>query len=291
MTLDGMLNIRKEAGYTSHDVVAKLRRILGMKRIGHAGTLDPAAVGVLPVALGKATKLVDLISDRKKSYEAVLRLGVITDTQDMTGTILETRPVEADDAGVRKAAASFVGEVEQIPPMYSAVRVGGKHLYELARQGIVTERKPRKVVFYSIDVISVELPLVKISVTCSKGTYIRTLCHDIGEKLGCGGCMESLVRTRVGDFLIEDSLTLAEVEKAVERGEEYLPVCRIEDILKDYPRVICPKEKDRLLQNGNPLDMECVHPGRVRIYMSDGTFRAVYVWQEERRCYMPVTMF
>ena len=290
-TLDGMLNIRKEAGYTSHDVVAKLRRILGIRRIGHTGTLDPAATGVLPVAVGKSTKLVDLIADRDKSYEAVMRLGVVTDTQDMTGTILETREAAVDEATVRRVCASFVGELEQIPPMYSAVRVGGRHLYELAREGKVIERRPRKITVYGVEVLSATLPLVKLSVTCSKGTYIRTLCHDIGNALGCGGSMETRVRTRVGEFLLEDSVTIGELEKIFEKGEEYLPLRKIDEILDAYPRVVCPREQDRLLQNGNPLSMEPSAAGRVRMYASDGSFRAVYEWKADRNCYMPVTMF
>ena len=286
-----MLNIRKETGYTSHDVVARLRRIFGMKRIGHTGTLDPAATGVLPVALGKATKLVDLIADRDKTYEALMRLGVVTDTQDMTGRILETRPVEVTEELLRKVCGSFQGELEQIPPMYSAVRMNGKHLYELARQGMVVERKPRKITVYGIEILSVELPVIRMVITCSKGTYIRTLCHDIGDALGCGASMEKLTRTRVGDFLWKDSLTLSQIEELYEKGEEAVPIRRIEDILKDYPRVTCPEGLDRLLQNGNPLPIPLQESGRVRMYANDGSFRAVYEWQEDGARYMPVTMF
>lgn len=194
----GIIVIHKEKGFTSHDVVAKLRGILHMKKIGHTGTLDPDATGVLPVALGKGTKLVDLLTDKEKTYEAVLHLGIDTDTQDMSGTVLEEKPVNVTEEEVRKVLKSFVGEQLQVPPMYSALKVNGKKLYELAREGKTVERKARPVCFYEIEPLEFHLPLVKIRVTCSKGTYIRTLCHDIGEKLGCGGCMEELLRSRVG---------------------------------------------------------------------------------------------
>ena len=214
--MDGIIVIRKEKGYTSHDVVAKLRGILHMKKIGHTGTLDPDAEGVLPVALGKATKLVDLITDKEKTYEAVMRLGVVTDTQDMTGTILsQTEQISVTEKEVKEAAESFLGEQLQIPPMYSALKVNGKKLYELAREGKTVERKPRPVHFYQIEILEINLPLVRYRVVCSKGTYIRTLCHDMGEKLGCGAAMDSLVRTKVGKCELKDAITLAQAEEAV----------------------------------------------------------------------------
>ena len=217
--MDGIIVIRKEKGYTSHDVVAKLRGILHMKKIGHTGTLDPDAEGVLPVALGKATKLVDLITDKEKTYEAVMRLGVVTDTQDMTGTILsQTEQISVTEKEVKEAAESFLGEQLQIPPMFSALKVNGKKLYELAREGKTVERKPRPVHFYQIEILEINLPLVRYRVVCSKGTYIRTLCHDMGEKLGCGAAMESLVRTKVGKFELKDAITLAQAEEAVKSG-------------------------------------------------------------------------
>ncbi len=186
--IHGVLNVYKGKGYTSHDVVAKLRGITGQKKIGHTGTLDPDATGVLPVCLGKATKLCDMLTDKDKTYEAVLLLGVSTDTQDAGGEVLGT----SDTAGlgekeVREAIQSFVGGYDQVPPMYSALKVGGKRLYELAREGKVVERKARPVDIYQIRVLKMDLPRVWMEVSCSKGTYIRTLCHDIGEKLGWGG--------------------------------------------------------------------------------------------------------
>ena len=199
--IHGIINVYKEKGFTSHDVVAKLRGIVGQKKIGHTGTLDPDATGVLPVCLGKATKLCDLLTDKDKTYEAVMLLGMTTDTQDITGRILEEKSTETLTADkVREVIESFIGDYDQIPPMYSALKVNGKKLYELAREGKVVERKARPVKILDIRIIEMDLPRVRMEVSCSKGTYIRTLCHDIGEQLGCGGCMESLIRTRVSTF-------------------------------------------------------------------------------------------
>ena len=187
--MNGIINVYKEKGYTSHDVVAKLRGICRQKKIGHTGTLDPDAEGVLPVCLGTATKVCGLLTDKDKVYEAVLLLGTQTDTQDISGTVVRQAQVTCTQDEVRQAAASFLGIYSQLPPMYSALKVNGKKLYELARQGKVVEREARKVVIHEIFIESVELPRITMTVHCSKGTYIRTLCHDIGRKLGCGGCM------------------------------------------------------------------------------------------------------
>lgn len=218
--IHGIINVYKEKGFTSHDVVAKLRGIVGQKKIGHTGTLDPDATGVLPVCLGKATKLCDLLTDKNKTYEAVLLLGKTTDTQDITGEVLEEKSTEAlTEEKVREAIEGFIGDYEQIPPMYSALKVNGKKLYELAREGKVIERKARPVKILDIQILEIDLPKVRMEVSCSKGTYIRTLCHDIGEKLGCGGCMESLIRTRVSTFRIEDAKTLDEIETLKQEGK------------------------------------------------------------------------
>lgn len=245
--LNGVLVVRKERGYTSNDVVAKLRGILHMKKIGHTGTLDPDAEGVLPVCLGNATKLVDLIADRDKEYIAVLRLGIRTDTQDLSegAAVLEeipepevrTRILEQAGSGladseagrttaderriadeIGKAAESFLGEYHQLTPMYSARKVNGHRLYEYARKGIEVDRKPRTVQIYEAEVQKCELPRVTLRVRCSKGTYIRTLCEDIGARLGTGGAMEHLLRTRVGIFTLEDALTLQEIEGLMHRS-------------------------------------------------------------------------
>lgn len=208
--VNGILNVYKEKGYTSHDVVAKLRGIVGQKKIGHTGTLDPDAEGVLPVCLGRATKVCDMLTEKDKTYEAVLLLGKETDTQDISGTVLRVGETEGlTQEQVKDCVMSFVGEYDQIPPMYSALKVNGKKLYELAREGKTIERKSRKVEIKEIRILEMALPRVRMEVSCSKGTYIRTLCHDIGEKLGCFGCMESLLRTKVSRFEIESSLKLS----------------------------------------------------------------------------------
>ena len=293
--MDGVLNIRKEKGYTSFDVVAKLRGILHMKKIGHTGTLDPEAEGVLPVVLGKATKLVDLLTEKQKTYEALLHLGLETDTQDMTGTVLREKTVKVTEDEVRAVISDFLGEQQQIPPMYSALKVDGKKLYELAREGKTIERKARKVHFYEIDIKKIELPYVRFSVTCSKGTYIRTLCHDIGQKLGCGGCMEELLRTRSGNFVWEDSMTLAQVEEAVKNGTIGDRVISIGQVLKDYPEIFCTREGDRLLENGNALAERFVRgdhkEGWVRMCDSQGEFKGIYQWEEAKKRYQPQKMF
>ena len=293
--MDGILVIRKEKGYTSHDVVAKLRGILHMKKIGHTGTLDPAAEGVLPIALGRGTRLVELLTEKEKTYEAVLRLGVSTDTQDMTGTVLSEMPVTVTEEEVREAVESFVGEQMQVPPMYSALKVNGKKLYELAREGKTIERKPRPVVFYEIRIMDISLPLVRISVTCSKGTYIRTLCNDIGEKLGCGGAMEELLRTRSGNFTLEESLMLSQVEEAVSDGTIMEKIVPVEEVLSMYPALTATAEGDRMLHNGNPLPETMVQGGnreeKVRMYKSSGDFTGIYGWDEKKEKYVPVRMF
>ena len=293
--MDGVIVIRKEKGFTSHDVVAKLRGILHMKKIGHTGTLDPDAEGVLPVALGKATRLVDMITDKEKTYEAVMRLGVVTDTQDMSGTVLsQTAELHVTEEELRAVIESFVGDYMQVPPMYSALKVNGKKLYELAREGKTVERKPRPVHFYEIEILEIDLPLVRFRVTCSKGTYIRTLCHDIGEKLGCGAAMETLLRTKVGRFTLDDAITLAQTEEAVKNGTIESKVLGIEEILAEYPRVCCTKEGDRLLANGNPLVQTLVDAeekdGWIRMCNSEGNFAGVYQWDEKRDRYFPVKM-
>lgn len=294
--MDGVIVIRKEKGFTSHDVVTKLRGILHMKKIGHTGTLDPDAEGVLPVALGKATRLVDMITDKEKTYEAVMRLGVVTDTQDMSGTVLsQTTELSVTEEELCTVVSSFVGDYMQVPPMYSALKVNGKKLYELAREGKTVERKPRPVHFYEIEILDISFPLVHFRVTCSKGTYIRTLCHDIGEKLGCGAAMESLLRTKVGRFTLDDAITLAQTEEAVQEGTIESKILGIEEILAEYPRVCCTKEGDRLLANGNPLVQALVDAqekkGWIRMCSSEGSFSGVYQWDEKRNRYFPVKMF
>lgn len=252
--MDGIINVYKEKGYTSHDVVAKMRGILRMKKIGHTGTLDPAAEGVLPVCLGKGTKLCDMLTDKTKTYRAVMLLGQETDTQDTTGQVLAQYPVTVTGEQVREAVMGFLGPYMQVPPMYSALKVNGKKLYELARAGKEVERQARPVEILDIQVEAVDLPRVTMSVTCSKGTYIRTLCYDIGRKLGCGGCMESLLRTRVDRFCLEDALTLAQIEQLRDLGQVEQHVVPVDGVFADLPKLrMNGAEGDKLVHNGNPF--------------------------------------
>lgn len=299
--MDGIINVYKEKGFTSHDVVAKMRGILKMKKIGHTGTLDPAAEGVLPVCLGKGTKLCDLLTDKTKTYRAVLLLGQETDTQDTTGTVLATYPVDVTEEAVREAVMSFLGRYMQVPPMYSALKVNGKKLYELARAGKEVEREARPVEILEITIEAIALPRVTMSVTCSKGTYIRTLCYDIGRKLGCGGCMESLVRTRVDRFCIEDSLTLSQIEELRDRGEVENHVVAVDAVFAAHPKLVtlCG-EGDKLVHNGNPFAAELAADEygavgsiceRVRVYDSADSFIGIYDYDKAKKRYQPWKLF
>ena len=216
--MNGIIIIDKPLGRTSHDMVYEMRKVTGIKKIGHTGTLDPMATGVLPVCIGSATKMADMLTLSDKSYIAELVLGRTTDTQDADGKVLTECEVNCSEEEIRCAVNSFVGEIEQVPPMYSAIKQNGKKLYELARQGIEVERKPRKVTINSIDILEISGERVKIDVSCSKGTYIRTLCEDIGKKLGAGAYMNTLRRTRTGQFTIEESHTLSEIKELKENG-------------------------------------------------------------------------
>ena len=299
--IHGVINIYKERGYTSHDVVGKLRGILKQKKIGHTGTLDPDAEGVLPVCLGKATKLCDLLTDKEKTYRAVLLLGKNTDTQDISGTVLSEQSVTADEETVRGAVMSFVGAYDQIPPMYSALKVNGQKLCDLARAGKEVERKARRVTIREIRVEQVELPRVTMEVTCSKGTYIRTLCQDIGEKLGCGGCMESLLRTRVDRFCLEEAIKLGEVEALkTEKGLEGLmeKILPIDGMFAAAPKAVVLEEGMKALVNGNTLRAASVQTEqpvpdgeRVRVYDADGRFYALYRYEESEKQYRLEKMF
>ena len=220
--MTGVVNINKPIGRSSHFAVAVIRRITKIKKVGHTGTLDPMATGVLPICIGReATKLSQLIMDSPKEYKAVLKLGITTTTQDGEGEITSEKEVASTKEEVENAVNSFVGEITQIPPMYSAIKINGKKLYELARKGVEVEREPRKVTIHYINILNVDMEEkeAEIVIGCSKGTYIRTLCNDIGEKLGCGGYMKSLVRTKCGGFDIKDSITLEEFEELFKSGK------------------------------------------------------------------------
>ena len=300
-----MINVYKEAGYTSHDVVARLRGIFKQKRIGHTGTLDPDAVGVLPVCLGSGTRLCDLLTDRRKEYVARLRLGMVTDTQDSSGRVLEEREVTASPQEVRRTILSFQGELLQVPPMYSALKVGGKKLCDLARAGKEVERRPRPVTIYSIELLREEHPDYTIRVSCSKGTYIRTLCHDVGELLGCGGVMTGLKRTRVGEFWIEQAYTLEELQKLSESGELGKVLLPVEYMFRALPGFKAGREDYRALRNGNQLNCRTAGVLRewkganlpfsegqeFRMYSHENIFYGIYRYDEVRGLLVPVKMF
>ena len=296
--ISGVINVYKEKGFTSHDVVAKMRGILRQKKIGHTGTLDPEAEGVLPICLGAGTKLCDMLTDTGKTYRAVLLLGQTTDTQDTTGTVLTTDQVTCTEDQVRESILSFLGEYDQIPPMYSALKVQGKKLYELARAGVEVERAARRVTIHEIQIEKVELPEVTFTVSCSKGTYIRTLCHDVGARLGCGGCMKSLTRIRVGSFRIEDSLKLAEIEALRDSEELMEHIVPVDQMFPELLQAHVLPEFDKLIRNGNPMKSrqlkEVPNPSvheRLRIYDCQDNFYGIFRWDEKKKCYMPEKMF
>ncbi len=296
---NGIINIYKEKGFTSFDVVAKMRGIIGQKKIGHTGTLDPDAEGVLPVCLGNGTKLCDLLTDKHKEYIAELMLGVETDTQDLTGTVIKEAIVNVSEEEVKSVLMSFLGDYEQIPPMYSALKVNGKKLYELAREGKVIERKARLVHIDEIEILEMNLPVVKFRVACSKGTYIRTLCTDVGEKLGCFGSMKSLLRSRVDQFRMEDAITLSDLQKVKDEGHLSDVIISVDAMFPQLPKMIVKKEFQKVLDNGNPLQsrffmerLENVIDGQeILVYSEDKKFYAIYGYSAERKCFKPVKMF
>lgn len=319
--LNGILIIRKERDYTSNDVVAKLRGICRQKKIGHTGTLDPNAEGVLPVCLGNATKLCDMLTDRSKEYVAEMTLGITTDTQDIWGKILtdsgeKWREIPVEE--MEKTILSFRGKQLQMPPMYSALKVNGKRLYELARAGVEVERKPREIDIEEIELLPSAghaekeahqtvyfsaLPKLRIRVVCSKGTYIRTLCQDIGERLGCGAAMSSLVRTRVGSFELEKAHTLAEIEQIRDSAGVESVLIPVDGCFKEYPAVmVTDKTQCALLENGNKLRFSAAETkdvsleklpdnSPVRVYHRNGIFYGVYLLEKGRKTLKPWKMF
>ncbi len=302
---NGVINVYKEPGYTSFDVVAKLRGILKQKKIGHTGTLDPDAEGVLVVCLGKATKLCEVLTDKDKSYEATLLLGKTTDTEDSSGKILTESEVNVTEQEVKETILSFIGEYNQIPPMYSAIKVNGKKLYELAREGIEIERQPRPVVIHSIDILSIELPYVRMKVSCGKGTYIRSLCRDIGDKLGCGGIMDKLIRgsvnaTETGKvFTVEDALRLDEIEDLAHKdkiSEYILPIDSLFPLSEKYK---VTEEGHKKLMNGNILkarDFADKYPEKEEgklclVYDVEDNFTATYQYRSDLKAWKADKMF
>ena len=305
---NGLINVYKEPGFTSNDVVAKLRGILHQKKIGHTGTLDPDAVGVLVVCLGTGTKLVEMLTDHDKEYIAVCRLGVTTDTQDMSGNVIQTSEVNVTRQELSEAVRAFVGNYDQIPPMYSAIKKGGKKLYELAREGIEVERKPRRIHIEAITILDDSKlesdGIFTMEVKCSKGTYIRTLCNDIGERLGCGAAMQHLTRTCVGAFHLEDAHTLSEIEKMRDEGDLFSIIKSPEYIFCDLDRIRVRDDARPLLENGNSFRVMNVineDPAEVndreyaaemfkdgntfRVYSEDNTFFGIYRYDGRTRLF------
>lgn len=309
--INGILVIYKEKGFTSFDVIAKLRGILKQKKIGHTGTLDPDAVGVLPVCIGNATKLCDMLTDKKKEYIAEFVLGKITDTQDISGTILEEHKVNCKDEDVKKVITEFIGDIKQIPPMYSAIKIDGKRLYELAREGKEVERKERSIRIDDIEILSLCIPNVKIRVKCSKGTYIRTLCHDIGQKLSCGATMTSLERTQSGTFTKDMAFTLKEVEELRDSHHLMEHIMPVDSVFSEYPALFVGDYLLKKVLNGNLIlrnelmklleeDRERnnqIYPqegDKFRIYVkNDDTvnFLALYEFKSEKDGFIPMKMF
>lgn len=300
---DGILNIYKEPGFTSFDVVAKLRGILHQKKIGHTGTLDPQAEGVLVVCVGKATKLCDILPDHDKEYEAVLLLGVTTDTEDMTGEVQKQSDVTVTEEEVQAVIQSFIGSYDQVPPMYSAIKINGQKLYELARQGKVIERQPRPVTIYELEIKDIRLPRVVFRIKCSRGTYIRSLCRDIGEQLGCGGCMERLVRERACGFSVHDSLHLSEIEAMVREGRLEQQLHSIDSMYPQYPRVQIAPQWNKLVYNGNKFQKKHIQKMTegfqeedsqvpyVLVYDARGIFLGIYEYRLQTQEFVPYKMF
>ena len=259
--MNGIVIVDKPQGWTSQDVTARLRRVFNTRRIGHGGTLDPMATGVLPVFVGRATRGVEFFEHAEKTYEAVLRLGIATDTEDITGTVLETHEVALTEQDFLNILPQFRGEIQQIPPMYSALKVGGQKLCDLARQGKEVERKPRTITIHRLECLDFTGETARLLVHCSKGTYIRTLCKDIGQALGCGGCMEALRRVTAGEYTIEEAVPLRELLDT-EAPEQYLRP--VDTMFRNHPTVTLTPNQEKRCRNGNAFS----------IPLSDGTYRA-----------------
>lgn len=299
--VNGIINVYKEPGYTSHDVIARMRGILKQKKIGHTGTLDPQAKGVLPVCLGNATKVSDILTNESKTYEVVGLLGVVTDTQDIFGEIIEKNEVKIQKIQLIEVIESFVGEYEQTPPMYSAKKVNGKKLYELAREGIVIERKSRKVFINNIEIQDINLATneIKLSVNCSKGTYIRTLIHDIGQILDCGACMKDLLRKRVGDFTLASSKTLSQIEDIMKNKQVDDILIKVDSLFTEYMKVIVKEQDSKIIYNGNALlpsnlkdfSLDLAKEEKIRVYDFQNNFLAIYRYDLEKEIFKPFKMF
>lgn len=271
--MNGVVIINKPQGKTSHDVVYAARRIFKTKRVGHTGTLDPLATGVLPVCIGNATRAADMLLESEKRYTAVMELGKRSDTLDSEGNILSINEVNVAEDDVYEAVSGFEGEIEQLPPMYSAIKKNGRKLYELAREGIEVEREKRRITIYSIKVLKIDLPFVTIDVRCSKGTYIRSLCDDIGNALGCGAVMTELERTYTAGFSIDEAVTLDELEAMENPADVLIPTDRL---FGSYPEIHLNEKQERSIVNGVRMTWRRGTEGETyRVYGADGRFLCV----------------
>ena len=266
--MNGIVIVDKPAGWTSQDVTARLRRVFQTRRIGHGGTLDPMATGVLPVFVGRATRGVEFFEHAEKTYEAVLRLGVATDTEDITGAVLEEKPVSVTGEQLEAALAQFRGEIWQVPPMYSALKVNGQKLYELARKGREVERQPRPITIHRLECLGFDGQTARLLVRCSKGTYIRTLCKDIGAALGCGGCMESLRRVQAGEYTAQEAVPLQTLLET-ETPEVYLR--NVDTMFRDLPALTLTPNQEKRCRCGNSFSMAAAE-GKYRVYSQCGEF-------------------
>lgn len=266
--MDGIVIVDKPQDWTSQDVTARLRRVFNTRRIGHGGTLDPMATGVLPVFVGRATRGVEFFEHAEKTYETVLRLGLTTDTEDITGTVLTEMPVSVTDEQVEAALAVFRGQIMQIPPMYSALKVNGQKLCDLARKGKTVERQPRPITIHELTLLERTENTLRLRVRCSKGTYIRTLCKDIGEQLGCGGCMESLRRVSAGEYTIDEAVPLQELLDT-DQPEKYLR--DVDTMFRNYSAVTLTANQEKRCRNGNPFSVKLAE-GSYRAYSQTGEF-------------------
>jgi len=266
--MNGIVIVDKPEGWTSQDVTARLRRVFNTRRIGHGGTLDPMATGVLPVFVGRATRGVEFFEHAEKTYEAVLRLGLTTDTEDVTGKTLEEKKVDISEEDFLGILPKFRGEIQQIPPMYSALKINGQKLCDLARKGVEVERKPRNITIFQLECLEFSGQTARLRVRCSKGTYIRTLCKDIGAALGCGGCMQSLRRVQAGEYTISESVPLATLLETEDPGQ-YLRT--VDTMFRAFPAVTLTAKQELRCRNGNSFSVT-MEDGKYRAYSENGEF-------------------
>jgi len=269
--MNGIVIVDKPQGWTSQDVTARLRRVFQTRRIGHGGTLDPMATGVLPVFVGRGTRGVEFFEHAEKAYETVLQLGITTDTEDTSGEVLTRKDVHISETELQEILSQFRGKIMQVPPMYSALKVNGQKLCDLARKGKIVERQPREIEIFELELLEFAGDTARLRVKCSKGTYIRTLCKDIGERLGCGGCMAQLRRVQAGEYAIEEAVSLQTLLDA-EKPEEYLRP--VDTMFRNYRSVTLSPKQEKRCRNGNSFSME-LEPGTYRVYSRDGEFLAL----------------